>query len=235
MLQIELNDQFQKAHKLLEKTKQCLFITGKAGTGKSTLLTYFINNTKKIVVVLAPTGVAALNVKGETIHSFFRFKPGITVETAKKKARKVKENSIYHKIDAIVIDEISMVRADLLDCIDEFLKTALKKRKPFGGVQMVFIGDLYQLPPVLTNQEKEHFNLVYDSPYFFSSKVMTSGKFKLSFVELEKVYRQSEYEFIELLNAIRNNSVTEDQLGQFNKNVNLNCQENDLGYIYLTT
>jgi len=235
MHKIELNQQFKTALDLIEKTSESVFVTGKAGTGKSTLLTYLQDVTKKSMVVLAPTGVAALNVLGETIHSFFRFKPNVTVEEAKKAARKVKDNDLYKNIDLIVIDEISMVRADLLDCVDVFLRAVLRKREPFGGIKMVFIGDMYQLPPVLTRQDKEHFDAFYESPYFFSSQVMTHGKLKLHFVELEKIYRQSDQCFIELLNAIRNNSVNDEQLAVLNRRVDPECSKNDRGSIYLTT
>src|SRR3989344_5590147 len=145
---VEINSQFYHVLKILENTRQNIFITGRAGTGKSTLLNHFVNHTKKNVAVLAPTGVAAVNVQGQTIHSFFRFKPTIT------------------------IDEISMVRADLLDCVDKFLRLNGKVRtKPFGGMQMIFIGDLYQLPPVVKGSEKEIFKTYYNSPYFFDALV----------------------------------------------------------------
>src|SRR5258708_5533740 len=119
---IELNEQFQKALNLMENTKENVFVTGKAGTGKSTLLTYFRSITKKNIVVLAPTGVAALNIKGQTIHSFFKFQPNITVDTVEKRFSKQHEKSVYKLLDAIVIDEISMVRADLLACVDLFMR-----------------------------------------------------------------------------------------------------------------
>jgi ATP-dependent exoDNAse (exonuclease V) alpha subunit len=139
----------------MEDSDKSIFITGRAGTGKSTLLNYFRNVTKKKVAVLAPTGVAALNVKGQTIHSFFRFKPGITPDRVKKFRSSDDNENIYHKLDIIVIDEVSMVRADLLDCVDRFLRlNGPEANKPFGGIQMAFIGDLYQLPPVVTGSEK---------------------------------------------------------------------------------
>ncbi|MBS3096446.1 AAA family ATPase, partial [Candidatus Woesearchaeota archaeon] len=145
---IEINDQFEKTLNLLENTQKNILITGRAGTGKSTLLDYFVNHTKKDVVVLAPIGVAAVNVKGQTIHSFFGFKPGITVDKVKRVYGLNSE--LYKVIDTIIIVEISMVRADLLDCVDKFLRLNGKnKSKSFGGIQMVFIGDLYQLPPVV--------------------------------------------------------------------------------------
>ncbi|MDP2730431.1 MAG: AAA family ATPase, partial [Dehalococcoidales bacterium] len=153
---VEINDQFRHALEIMEGTNRNVFITGRAGTGKSTLLEYFRNTTKKKVVVLAPTGVAALNVKGQTIHSFFRFKPGITPERVKRLRSDRSNESIYYKLDIIIIDEISMVRADLLDCVDRFLRlNGPEADKPFGGIQMAFIGDLYQLPPVVTGGEKE--------------------------------------------------------------------------------
>ena len=201
----------------MENTGKNLFITGRAGTGKSTLLTYWRKITKKKIVVLAPTGVAALNVKGQTIHSFFRFKPNITLEKIKKKSAK---NNIYKKIDTIVIDEISMVRADLLDCVDKFMRlNGRDKKKPFGGAQMIFIGDLYQLPPVVTGKEREIFRTLYQSPYFFDAKSYPS--LAIQFVELEKVYRQEDQSFIKLLNAIRNNSIDNSGLGAINKQVKI--------------
>ena len=153
---IEISEQFEKALYLLEETDRNVFITGKAGTGKSTLLDYFRSVTGKNIVVLAPTGVAALNVRGQTIHSFFRFRPDVTIQSIKKITGRTTDREIYKKADMIIIDEISMVRADLLDCIDSFMRLNGRDRmRPFGGTQMVFIGDLYQLPPVTTHHEKE--------------------------------------------------------------------------------
>jgi len=210
---IEINDQFRRALDVMERTGRCVFITGRAGTGKSTLLEYFRVITAKKVVALAPTGVAALNIKGQTIHSFFGFKPDITPP----KVRKVERGgSLYKKLDILVIDEISMVRADLLDCVDRFLRlNGPDSRKPFGGVQMVFVGDLYQLPPVVTSRDKVAFAGLYETPYFFSSHVFKD--FDMDFIELEKVYRQHDQSFIELLNAIRNNSIDGAGLGLLNK------------------
>jgi len=155
---IDINEQFRLAPvDIMEDSDRGIFITGRAGTGKSTLLNYFRHVTGKKVAVLAPTGVAALNVKGQTIHSFFRFKPGITPDQIKRR-RSANSNSIFFKLDAIIIDEISMVRADLLDCIDRFLRlNGPEADKPFGGIQMAFIGDLYQLPPVVTGGGKAVF------------------------------------------------------------------------------
>ena len=199
----------------MENTAKSVFITGRAGTGKSTLLTYFRETTKKKIVVLAPTGVAALNVKGQTIHSFFRFKPNITLELVRRRNSK-KESEMFKKIDAIVIDEISMVRADLLDCIDKFLRlNGPDALKPFGGLQMIFIGDLYQLPPVVSGEQREIFRSVYESPYFYAAKVFDS--FQMDFIELEKVYRQLDTRFVNLLNSIRNKTIEEDGLAILNR------------------
>jgi len=216
-MEIDFNSEFQCALDMMEKTDKNIFITGRAGTGKSTLLSYFHNNTKKNVVILAPTGVAAVNVGGQTIHSFFHFKPGVTPAAIKKKRATGKEKiSIYKKLTTIVIDEISMVRADLLDCVDKFLRlNGPDSKRPFGGVQMIFIGDLYQLPPVVTGTEREIFKSLYDSPYFFSAKII--DQLDMEFIELEKVYRQKDDDFVRLLNAIRNNSITDDDIALFNK------------------
>ena len=173
-VEIDFNPEFKRALSLMEETDKNIFITGRAGTGKSTLLNYFHNNTKKNAVILAPTGVAAVNVGGQTIHSFFHFKPNVTPASIKKKKAAQKEKTtIYKKLTTIVIDEVSMVRADLLDCVDKFLRlNGPNSKRPFGGVQMIFIGDLYQLPPVVTSTEREIFKTHYTSPYFFSANVL---------------------------------------------------------------
>jgi ATP-dependent exoDNAse (exonuclease V) alpha subunit len=233
--QIEINEQFRRALEVMEHTDRNVFITGRAGTGKSTLLEYFRNTTKKKVVVLAPTGVAALNVKGQTIHSFFRFKPGIIPDRVKKLRSSNDNESIYRELDAIVIDEISMVRADLLDCVDRFLRlNGPEADKPFGGIHMAFIGDLYQLPPVVTGDEKTVFQSLYETPYFYGARVFDS--FDMEFVELEKIYRQHDDQFITLLNGIRNNSITEEDLKLLNRRYQPEFEPSpDAFYIYLTT
>lgn len=232
---IELNDRFKHALDVMEHTRRNVFVTGKAGTGKSTLLDYFRNTTKRNVVVLAPTGVAAVNVRGQTIHSFFRFRPDITPATVKKFKAK-KDKTIYQKIDAVIIDEISMVRADLLDCVDRFLRlNARDPRVPFGGLQMLFIGDLYQLPPVVTSHERDIFRTQYSSPYFFDAKVFGAG-FELEFIELEKIYRQKDARFVELLNTVRNNTATETELAILNRRVQPPPSDTSRdSYIHLTT
>jgi len=213
--QLELTPQFKKTLKLLDETGQSLFITGRAGTGKSTLLDYFRQTTPKKVVVLAPTGVAALNVKGQTIHSFFSFRPDITPEKVKRLP--ALKQKLIQSLDTIIIDEISMVRADLLDCVDLALRLNRGfEDLPFGGLQMILIGDLYQLPPVVTPREQAVFSGHYESPYFFSAGVFRDKNFRLEYIELDKVFRQKDQTFLELLNAIRNRSISEEQLARLN-------------------
>lgn len=211
---LELNDDFRLALDMIEKQGRNLFITGKAGTGKSTLLQLFRSTTRKKTVVLAPTGVAALNVQGQTIHSFFGFpaKPLDRRDIKKRFNRK-----LYQNIEVLVIDEISMVRADLLDNIDYFLRVNRESPLPFGGVQVVFFGDLFQLPPVVSSETEMMFlQTRYESPYFFSSAVIRS-EIQLEMFELQKVYRQENKYFLKLLDAIRLNRVDEDDLEELNK------------------
>ncbi len=217
----------------MEYTDRSVFITGRAGTGKSTLLRFFRTKSRKNVVVLAPTGVAALNVGGQTIHSFFGFRPDVTPETISPPP--IENRELYRKLDTVVIDEVSMLRADLLDCVDTFLRKFGKNRHlPLGGVQMVFIGDLYQLPPVVKREEAELFKRHYSSPYFFSAFAFAG--LRPAFIELEKVYRQKESEFLHLLNRIRNNTVTEEDLAKLNERVitDYEPKEGELS-VYLTT
>jgi len=234
-VEIDFNPEFQHALDLMEETDKNILITGRAGTGKSTLLNYFRDNTTKNAVILAPTGVAAVNVGGQTIHSFFHFKPNVTLAAIKKKRSSDKEKtSLYKKLTTIVIDEVSMVRADLLDCVDKFLRlNGPHSKRPFGGVQMIFIGDFYQLPPVVSSAEREIFRSHYAGPFFFSAKVFP--QLDLEFIELEKVYRQKDDEFVRLLNAIRNNSITDDDIALFNRRCNPSFAAADDFYISLTS
>jgi len=226
--EIEFNEQFAKALHLLQHGGRNLFVTGKAGTGKSTLLRYFRAHTSKKIVVLAPTGVAAINVGGETIHSFFRFKPGTTPDKVRRARRK--DADIYRELDAIVIDEASMLRADLLDCVDAFMRAnGRDPGKPFGGAQLALFGDLYQLPPVVTAAERELFSSYYPGPYFFNAKVF--AKAGLEYVELEKIYRQKDQGFIDILNGIRNNRVTPAQLAALNKRVGADVESEGRGAV----
>lgn len=219
--------QFDEALRQMQDGGPFTFITGRAGTGKSTLLKYFRETSNLIAPVLAPTGVAALNVGGETIHRFFGFQPGITLKDARKKAALTRDPTVYRKAEALVIDEISMVRADLLDCMDQFLRDVRKNKTPFGGLRIIAIGDLYQLPPVITSSEREAFSQIYDSPYFFAAQAVKDllKTDRVSFIELEKVYRQSDQTFISLLNAVRNRSVTESDLKRLNSRVQASLPE----------
>ncbi|MBL4693755.1 AAA family ATPase [Candidatus Gracilibacteria bacterium] len=231
--QIEINAEFERALNLLENSHQSLFITGNAGTGKSTLLEHFKATSKKRAAILAPTGVAALNVEGQTIHSFFLIPPNITPEKVLEHKLPPKRIKTIANLDMIIIDEASMLRADLLDCIDVSLRHYRQEQNiPFGGIQMVFIGDLYQLPPVVAGAtEKEMFRTQYASPYFFSAKALQD--IDLTFLELEKVYRQKDNDFITLLNKVRNNSINQQEINVLNERHNPDKSEDFV--ITLTT
>ncbi len=211
---LELSSDFQYALDQIEKTHKHLFITGKAGTGKSTLLRLFRNTTRKRAVFLAPTGVAALNIGGQTIHSFFGFPPK---PITKKDIKPRRFKRLYKKIDVLIIDEISMVRADMIDNIDHFLRINREEvYLPFGGVQVVFFGDLFQLPPVVSSpEEKILFKTYYESPYFFSAHLFEN--LEMEMIELHRIYRQEERHFIRLLDAVRTNSVDYDDLEDLNE------------------
>lgn len=228
-MELDRTAQFEEAIHLMNGNSSFVFITGRAGTGKSTLLRYFRETIDLSIPVLAPTGVAALNVDGETIHRFFRFNSGITVKESKKKGIAARSNKLYKNISALIIDEISMVRADLLDCVDAFLRAARSDRRPFGGVRIIAIGDLYQLPPVVTLEDREAFSQLYETAYFFSAKVMQELLVAqaVAFIELEKVYRQTDDVFISILNSIRNKSVTEEQLHNLNRRVQSMTKNSD--------
>jgi ATP-dependent DNA helicase PIF1 len=176
---------------------------------------------------LAPTGVAAVNVGGQTIHSFFQIRPGAGMDEIKKINK-----DIFKKLDALVIDEVSMARADLMDMIDQSLRLNRNRElEPFGGVQMILIGDLYKITPVLVGQERRFFRDRYQSEYFFDADVIQSEEFEMELVELEKIYRQKgDGKFIDLLNAVRNNSIDQEQFDELNKrcNPNLEPSEDDL-------
>ncbi|MDR3642637.1 MAG: DEAD/DEAH box helicase [Candidatus Doudnabacteria bacterium] len=211
------NPEAMETLKIMGRTAENLFLTGEAGTGKSTLLQYFRLTTQKNVVVLAPTGVAAINVGGQTIHSFCAFGPDITLSKVKKLGSGSGKFQLLQKLQIIIIDEISMVRADLLDCVDKFLRiNGPAKDEPFGGIQMVFIGDLYQLPPVdrdFISGDGLFGN--YQSPYFFDSRAFKGAKFH--HIQLKQMYRQKEQVFIDVLNAVRNNAATQEHLQVLNR------------------
>lgn len=212
--EIELTPEFRSALNLLENTGKHVYITGKAGTGKSTLLRYFVETTKKNIAVVAPTGIAAINVGGQTIHSFLRLPPRFLekgdVHTAGRNRK------IVEKLDALVIDEVSMVRADLMDAIDWSLRMNRGQMNvPFGGVQMILFGDLYQLPPVVDEEMRGIFEQRYESPFFFSANVFKD--IRLEYLELTRIFRQSDGEFVGLLNRIRDGECTGSDLEGLNR------------------
>ena len=211
---LSLTADFRNCLALLEQTNDSYFVTGKAGTGKSTLLQLFKDTSRKKLAVIAPTGIAALNVRGQTIHSFFGFPP---YPLLKKQIHRVPKYQLYEKLETLVIDEISMVRADMLDQIDYFLRINRGIDDPFGGVQMIFFGDLYQLPPVLTSDSERHYlQEEYETPYFYSSHVFKDS-FDVNMIELHHVYRQAEYQFILLLDKVRTRYIDQDDLDEINR------------------
>jgi hypothetical protein len=199
------NPELRLAEDIVRHTNRSVFLTGKAGTGKTTFLHDIQRKTHKRLVVTAPTGVAAINAAGVTLHSFFQlpfgpFIPGGQAQTGKYRMRKEKKN-IIKSLDLLIIDEISMVRADMLDGVDSVLQRYRRSGKPFGGVQLLMIGDLLQLPPVVQRAEWRILQNHYDSPYFFSSTAL--ARTDIVAVELRHIYRQSDQHFIDLLNRIR--------------------------------
>ncbi len=229
---LALTADFKNCLHVLEQTAASYFITGKAGTGKSTLLQLFKDTTRKKIAVIAPTGIAALNVRGQTIHSFFGFPP---YPLQKKQIHKVPNHRLYERLDILVIDEISMVRADMLDQIDYFLQINRGIAEPFGGVQMVFFGDLYQLPPVLSNDtQRQLLQEVYETPYFYSALVFRSD-FEIKLIELHHVYRQAEYHFIQLLDKVRTRAIDYDDLKEINQRSRIQAITNDYVITLSTT
>jgi ATP-dependent DNA helicase PIF1 len=197
--------EFQGIFDFLDTSKNNVLITGKAGTGKSTMLRYFITHSKKkCIVIAAPTGIAAINVGGQTIHSMFGLKSEIQVPEHLKTNHK--RTKFFRSIDVLIIDEVSMVRADVFDAIDILLREHRDIDYPFGGVQIILFGDLFQLPPVVSGEEEEVFSHLYSSPYFFSSRVMreSTGVAAFHHIQLDKIYRQRDEKFIKFLNKVRN-------------------------------
>lgn len=228
------NTIFQKAVAFVNQTCRHLFLTGKAGTGKTTFLKYIKENSFKKMAVVAPTGVAAINAGGVTIHSFFQLPTGpfIPADTGfwggyngelnnrtsllKNLRLRVSKKQVIQELDLLVIDEISMVRADLLDAVDTVMRSVRKQPLlPFGGVQMVYIGDLFQLPPVVKNEEWEFLQEHYKSPFFFDAQVLKYAPPLV--IELKKIYRQKDDFFINILNNVRNNCCSADDLAALHK------------------
>ena len=239
---MEMNEESILAWNIIEKTSANLFLTGKAGTGKTTFLKRLKELSPKRMIVLAPTGIAAINAGGMTIHSFFQlpfspYIPGTTFGSGEQKRyqfSKLKRN-IIRSIDLLVIDEISMVRSDLLDAIDSVLRQYRKRHDlPFGGVQLLMIGDLQQLAPVVTPQEEHLLGQHYDTPFFFSSNALKQVGYLT--VELKKIYRQQDEQFISLLNQIRENKASEATLQALNQRYIPNfVPPKESNYIRLTT
>lgn len=213
------NLEFQYAWDLVNETRESVFLTGKAGTGKSTFLRYISKNTKKRHIKLAPTGIASIHIQGETLHSFFQLPLGPLIpgdaRLLEQKFRK-KKKKIIQKLELIIIDEVSMVRADLLDALDRILRRVTGfKNKPFGGKQLLLVGDLFQLEPVVTGEEEEILNNFYDTSYFFGARVLK--EIELVNIELQKVYRQKDENFIGLLNKIRSDQASWQVLNTLNR------------------
>jgi ATP-dependent exoDNAse (exonuclease V) alpha subunit len=204
----QLTPEQSRVMDIIEGTREHVFVTGRAGTGKSTLLQEFVERTSKSLVIAAPTGVAALTVGGQTIHSLFRLPIGLVTDHTKFYPLSDDARVLLRKIDTVVIDEISMVRCDLLDGLDRRLRaTRGRKNEPFGGVQVVMFGDPYQLPPVLKEGAEKHYLMDnYPSPWFFDSKVWQEVEPRV--VELTDVKRQDEAEFRDILDRMRNGAMT---------------------------
>ncbi|MDR1610985.1 MAG: HRDC domain-containing protein [Candidatus Symbiothrix sp.] len=222
----------------MQYTGQHIFLTGKAGTGKTTFLHHLREHPLKRMVVVAPTGVAAINARGVTIHSFFQLPFGPLIGIDRLKSEQMKFNkekiNIIRSLDLLVIDEISMVRADLLDAIDAVLRRFRRNDKPFGGVQLLMIGDLQQLSPVVKEEERILLHEHYDTPYFFSSKALRGTSFVS--IELTQVFRQQDDRFISILNQVRENRLDKPSLERLNQRYSPGFQPNENeGYITLCT
>jgi len=249
----DTNYDFNNAAELVLQGEKLIYLTGKAGAGKTTFLKFIRQVIEKKTIVLAPTGVAALNAGGQTIHSFFKIAPSIYLPDDYRLRQRadpedVDKRTIYdfftyrknHKnliksMELLIIDEISMVRCDLLDVVDKILKTFRENfDEPFGGVQVLLIGDAYQLPPIVSDEHWQLLSQYYKSPFFFDSNILTNSKPK--YLELKKIYRQSDQKFINLLNNIRTNNIRQEDMDLLNSRFIPSMIKNDnLEYITLAT
>lgn len=244
----ELQGDSLEAFTLLENTDKHYFVTGRAGTGKSTLLKYFKEHTKKETVVLAPTGVAAVNVGGSTIHSFFKFAPGLPQKEGIFPDNR--RSDLFNSLECLIIDEVSMVRADIMDAIDQALRVNKRNMyEPFGGVQVILFGDLFQLPPVVESTELQHyFDENFGGPYFFNAAVFNPNAklesvigllpiepAELNIIELHKIYRQKDTAFKDVLEKIRNNNMDFATLDTINSRYQEDFTIEDALTIILTT
>ena len=240
------NREFRQALELIKYTRQSLFLTGKAGTGKSTFLRYICDNVKKKHVVLAPTGIAAINAGGSTLHSFFRLPfhpllpddPNLSLQRGRihQFLRYTKQHrKLLEELELVIIDEISMVRADLIDAVDRILRVySHNLRQPFGGKQLLLVGDVYQLEPVVKGDEQEILNRFYPSPFFFSARVFS--QIDLVSIELQKVYRQSDPAFVSVLDHIRNATLSDTDLRTLNARCGTQIEDSEADmYITLAT
>lgn len=240
------NKEFQDALNLIQYTRQSVFLTGKAGTGKSTFLRHICANTKKKYVVLDPTGIAAINAGGSTMHSFFKLPfypilpddPNLSLQRGRiheffKYAKP--HRKLLEQIELVIIDEISMVRADIIDAVDRILRVYSRNlREPFGGKQILLVGDVFQLEPVVKNDEREILNRFYPTPYFFSARVFS--EIDLVSIELQKVYRQTDPVFVSVLDHIRNNTAGAADLQLLNTRYGTQIEQNEEDmYITLAT
>lgn len=234
---MEGNRELKTAWEFVEKTGKSVFLTGKAGTGKTTFLKKVVEESHKRVVVVAPTGIAAINAGGVTIHSFFQlplhpFIPGAKIES--RFAFSKEKRSIIKTMDILVIDEISMVRSDLLDAVDSVLRRFRNRSRPFGGVQLLMIGDLQQLTPVVTDEEAQLLSSYYKTPYFFGSRAL--GMTDYVTIELKEVYRQQDERFISILNSVRGGHPSPDVIRALNERYDPGfVPAAEDGYIRLTT
>ena len=229
------NAELQNALQIIQFTRRSLFLTGKAGTGKSTFLRYIAANTKKKHIVLAPTGIAAINAGGSTLHSFFKLPfhpllPNDSMYSVRNIRNTLKYNSekikIIREVELIIIDEISMVRADIIDFIDKVLRVYCRNmREPFGGKQLLLVGDIYQLEPVVREDDRRLLNPFYRSSFFFDAKIFQ--QFQLVSIELTKVYRQSDPVFISILDHIRTSQAQTKDLQLLNQRVGAQLDESD--------
>lgn len=224
-MNITISDTFRLASDIVCHTSQSVYLTGKAGTGKTTFLHYIRSNCNKNIIVAAPTGVAAINAGGVTLHSLLQlpFEPFTPNFEGKKKLDyhfKLRRSKIemLRELELLVIDEVSMLRADMLDAVDYMLRRYRNNTHPFGGVQLLLIGDMFQLPPVVQNTEWEILKSFYQSPFFFHAQVL--AEYPLLYLELKTIYRQNDPQFVEILNRIRNNRTTTADLELLNSHYN---------------
>lgn len=230
---IEITPEYEAVIAAIARKDPFIFISGRAGTGKTTLVNHLRSTCEEEMAVVAPTGVAALQVRGMTIHSFFKFPPRLIFP--EEDIKKLKDRRLYNKLGILVIDEVSMVRADMVDAIDMFLRVnGPREGRPFGGVQIIFVGDLFQLPPVVRQEELEVLrSREYEEPYFFHAMALRNRE--LTFIELKKIFRQKDETFTQLLNQIRINQASEQALRIINDTCHRPELPKDEHAIVLTT